>query len=148
MTPDVLGFEGRMKVFLSHSDNDKVAARKVADSMRKAGLDVWDESSEILPGDNWAEKVGQALSEAEAMVVLLSPSALQSDAVRWEIEYALGQPRYNRRLVSVLLRSKEKLPQDQIPWILKHLKMVELHDVDKAEEVEKITEALLEGKQK
>ena len=66
-----------MKVFISHSHETRALAKKVGESLKRAGLDVWTEQ-EILPGDNWAEKIGQGLASSQAMVVLLTPEALNS----------------------------------------------------------------------
>jgi hypothetical protein len=60
-----------MQVFISHSSKDKPIARQLAHRLSEAGLKVWFPEDEILPGDNWAKKVGQALEESDLMVVLI-----------------------------------------------------------------------------
>jgi len=117
-----------MRVFLSYAECDDGLARQVADALRDAGLDVWLAESEIMPGDNWAEKLAEALSHSDAMVVLLTHEALQSTWVRREIEYALGSKAYSRRLVPVLVGSPEALPEESVPWILRRLKMIRLRE--------------------
>lgn len=61
-----------MKVFISHTQQDDAIARKIADALQKDSLDVWD-NRYLMPGDNWAGKVSQALEESNAMVVLVTP---------------------------------------------------------------------------
>ncbi len=78
-----------MKVFISHAHTDEPLVKKVAAVLEDAGLEVWDDTREIMPGDNWASKVAQALQESEAMVVLLTPDALRSSWVRRDIEYGI-----------------------------------------------------------
>ena len=134
-----------MKVFISHSPQDKLLARKIASGLEKHGLDVWDESREIVPGENWAEKISQALKESEAMIVLLTPDALQSDPVRWEIDYALSKKEFNRRLIPVLVGNADSLPEENIPWILRHLNLINLLEYRQDEEkIERIADALKE----
>jgi hypothetical protein len=133
-----------MRVFISHSDSDQELARKIGTRLKDSGLEVWDKSGEILPGDNWAAKVAQALEESDAMVVLLTPDALRSDWVRREIEYALGEERYSNRLIPVLVGSSEDLDKAGLPWILKRLRAVALLDPDKEEtDIREIAQALL-----
>ncbi len=84
-----------MKVFISHSSKDQDLAARVVSSLEKSGLDVWYDKREILPGDNWADKIAQGLRESDAMVVLLTPSALESDSVNWDIDFAPGFPGYS-----------------------------------------------------
>lgn len=132
-----------MKVFISHSHNDEPLAKKIAATLQQAGLDVWDDEKEIFPGENWAEKVAQALREAEAMVVLLTPDALNSNWIQRDIDYALSEQRFRDRLVTVLAGPPEKLPEDKIPWILRRLKFVNLTDNGHRENFDQIAQALL-----
>lgn len=134
-----------MKVFISHAQQDDALARKIADALQKDGLDVWD-NRYLMPGDNWAEKVSRALNESNAMVVLVTPEALQSEWVRREVEYALGKKEYNQRLIPVLVGPREYIPQEKIPWILRRLKAVELLSPDEEEEsIREIKETLLKA---
>ena len=48
-----------MRVFISHSSEDTPVARQLARRLSEAGLNVWVPEDEILPGDNWAKKVGR-----------------------------------------------------------------------------------------
>ncbi len=133
-----------MKVFISHAHQDETLARKVAAVLEADGLEVWD-GSEIVPGENWAEKISQALKESEAMVVLLTPDALRSNWVRREIEYALSNKAYSKRLIPVLVGLPEQIPAEDIPWILRHMKMINLPQRGmKEEEIQQIAEALKE----
>ncbi|MEA3345008.1 MAG: toll/interleukin-1 receptor domain-containing protein [Chloroflexota bacterium] len=134
-----------MKVFISHTQHDDVLARKIADALQESGLDVWDDRY-IMPGDNWAEKVSQALEESQAMVVLISPEALQSKWVRREIEYALGKKDYSRKLIPVFVGPRDSIPEEKVPWILRRLKTIELSDLQEQEEgIRQIRETLLKA---
>ena len=134
-----------MKVFISYSHADELLARKMAVALQNSGLKVWDDQAEILPGDNWAEKVAEALRESEAMVVLLTPEALVSHWVRREIDYALSEKRFRERVVVALAGSPEKLPEQEIPWILRRLKTVRVAENGKNNEeaFDQIAQALL-----
>ncbi|HJU91438.1 MAG TPA: toll/interleukin-1 receptor domain-containing protein [Pyrinomonadaceae bacterium] len=132
-----------MKVFISHSQENKALARSVGDALERAGLDVWDEEQEIFPGDNWAEKTAKALEEAQAMVVLLTPEALDSTLVSREIDFALSRERFKNRLIPVLVGLDHSIAMEKLPWILRHLKVIKLPTSDKQEEgINKITQAL------
>jgi hypothetical protein len=105
-----------MRVFLSYSDADRDFAKRLASHLSRRGCDVWDPSDRLYPGDNWALKIGRALKESTAMVVLLSPDSVKSEWVRREIEYAIGDRNYEGRVFPVLVR-----PTEEIPWILQKL---------------------------
>lgn len=133
-----------MKVFISYSHADKSLARDLTRALEQARHDVWDAEREILPGDNWAKKIAEGLEESEAMVVLLTPDAVRSQAVRREIDYALGKKSFDRRLIPVIVGSPEKFPADSIPWILRHLNVINLPDQGQEEGIRQITQALKE----
>ena len=135
-----------MKVFISHAYTDDPFVRKVVAGLEEVGLEVWDATREILPGDNWADKVARALKESEAMVVLLTPDALRSNWVSWEIQYALGEQSYRNRLISVIVGDSEELPKENVPWILRRLQMIDMSEYDEEEEgINQIAQTLLEA---
>ena len=133
-----------MKVFISYAHSDEPLARKITDALERAGLDVWDSEREIMPGDNWAKKIAAGLEESDAMVVLLTPTSLASATVLREVEYALGEKSFNRRLIPVFVGSPEELPQDSVPWILRRLRHINLPEHGQEEGIRRITEALKE----
>jgi hypothetical protein len=109
------------KVFLSYSPEDAKVARALASRLAEAGFETWDPAESLFPGDNWALRIGQALQESDAMVVLVSPNSMKSEFVRQELEYALGSARYKGRLVPVVLK-----PTKDMPWILKRFPSVRI----------------------
>ena len=66
-------------------------------------------------------KVGQALENSKAIVALLSPHASTSSWVLHELGYAIGAPRFNGRLIPVMLEKTANFP-----WILRKLNVVPL----------------------
>ncbi len=132
-----------MKVFLSHSHADAPLAAKVKSALRTRGLDVWDPDVQLFPGDNWAAKIAQALEQSQAMVVLLTPQADQSKHVMREIEYALGAKNYSHRLIPVVVGDRSRIPEHEIPWIVRHLPWLRLNDAGGGDaEVERIATAI------
>ncbi|MBN1508653.1 MAG: toll/interleukin-1 receptor domain-containing protein [Sedimentisphaerales bacterium] len=130
-----------MKVFISYAHEDKEIAKRLVRQLEDAGLEVWDDSS-ILPGDNWAEKISQALKESQAMVVLVSAAALDSEWVRREIDFALGTKEYRGRLIPVFVGPRDDIPEDKLPWILRRLHGVELTEQAEEESLEQVVNAL------
>ena len=110
------------QVFISAAKSDNAWARDLSERLEKAGIDTWVPVAEILPGANWSREIGRALDRADAMVVLVSPDAMKSDWVRREIQFALGEERFENRLIPVQVR---RTPSDDIPWILRELQWAE-----------------------
>jgi hypothetical protein len=115
-----------MKVFINYSPKDEALAAELVARLEAAGMDSWFNKREILPGDNWAEKTSEGLKESNAMVVLLTPDSLASEAVQANISYALGEKSFRHRVVPVVVGDLEESGSGRIPWILKRLKPVSL----------------------
>lgn len=118
-----------MKVFLSYAAQDGELARKIAEGLRRRGFHVWWDD-DILPGDNWAEAVSNALKDSQAMVVLLTPNALRSKWVQRDIEFALVSPGFRQRLIPVVVgdAQQQQAAEASLPWILRRLAWVRLPD--------------------
>ena len=91
-------------------------SRRTSPRITKRGLSVSQDEENILPGDNLHQRIAEALAKSNAMVVLISPDAMNSQFVRSEIEYALSNPKYEGRLFPVEVR-----PAKEVPWILDRL---------------------------
>ena len=133
-----------MKVFISYSQEARALARKVGEALDRAGLDAWYDEK-IFPGDNWGEEIAQALKESEAMVVLLTPNALHSTNVRREIDFALTNKNFNKRLIPVLVGfdDSDNFVKEQVPWIFHHLNIIKLPAYGTQEEgINRITQAV------
>ncbi len=53
-----------------------------------AGFSVWQDIEDMQGGTAWKAQLRQALREVDAVVVLLTPEAVASKYVEWEIEMA------------------------------------------------------------
>ena len=122
-----------MKVFISHSNKDDALASQIASYLEKAGLEVWYDNHEVVPGENWADKIGRGLSESDAMVVLVTPTALESNILSRDVDYALTQKRFKGRLVPVLAGDARRFQGWSIPWIFNHLPIISLKENNTSE---------------
>lgn len=124
-----------MNVFISHSFADTELAKRLADALRKANFQVWDDT-QILPGDNWGESLSKALDESNAMVVLLTPNAIRSSNIAYEVGYALGKQVYKDRLIPVVAAPSEQFDPGEIPWVfnLRQFKMIHVPNLKEDDE--------------
>ena len=91
-------------VFLSHAGADTQAARRLAEILRRNGLDVWFDKDNLQPGDNWMAALEQAIAQASAMIVYVGSSGIQAWVDR-EVRFGLVRNTANReafRLIPVL----------------------------------------------
>lgn len=76
--------QGRAKIFISYSRVDAGAVQRIADTLKNAGFEVWLDTTDIVPGQNWVKEIDQALTEAGYLLALLSNASLQSQWVQRE----------------------------------------------------------------
>lgn len=78
------------KVFLSYSTKDGSAvASRLRTELEQAGVSVWRDVEEMRGGAEWKAQIRAQLREADAVLVLLTPGAVESKVVTWEWETAL-----------------------------------------------------------
>jgi hypothetical protein len=78
------------KVFLSHSSHDDDLVRRLRQALADLDQAVWIDSRELRGGDLLWPALQQAIEEASAYAVLISPAALQSKWVGKELRHALS----------------------------------------------------------
>ena len=90
-------------IFISYSSDDRARAKLFADAFAAAGLTVWWDAG-LRAGDAYDQKIEQALRAAKAVVVLWSPTSVESRWVRAEATLADR----NRTLVPATIEPCEK----------------------------------------
>jgi len=87
-------------VFLGYSRKDRSEMQIVKEGLRKAGFSVWTDEG-LAPGtQSWQDAIEEAVKQVQAMVVLLSPNAIQSMWLKNEIGFAQAR---KKRVFPVLI---------------------------------------------
>lgn len=76
------------KIFLSHASIDKPFVEKLAEDLKKRGVQVWYDKWEIKVGDSILWKIEEGIEESDYLAIVISKEAWESDWVRKEIEAA------------------------------------------------------------
>jgi len=87
------------EVFLSHADQDRAIAQRIAHTLRSHGVPVFFSPQHILGAQQWQNEILSALQRCDWFVVLLSPDAINSMWVKREVAFALQDPRYEDRII-------------------------------------------------
>jgi TPR repeat protein len=90
--------------FFSYSREDSVFVLKLAKDLRAAGANVWLDQLDIKLGDSWDKCIQNAIAICPCMLVILSPSSVNSRNVMDEVSVALEK---NRTIIPVLYRECE-----------------------------------------
>jgi hypothetical protein len=76
-------------LFVSHSSKDDAFVRELQQTLADQSVKAWIDSRDLLPGGLLDPDIKQAIDEASAFAVVVSPDALQSKWVGKETRYAL-----------------------------------------------------------
>src|SRR5215207_3520831 len=90
-------------IFISYSRKDQAYAQKLAEDMRARGFSVWIDDR-IEHGNHWFDEIEQAITDARAIAVIMTPEADKSEWVRKEILLA---KRDGKAIFPLLLEGRE-----------------------------------------
>lgn len=83
-------------VFLSYSRRDFYFAEQLQTLLVRHGVQAWMDLAELAPGDDWAQRIEQAISQADAVVLVATRASVASQYVVDECKQAAmrGLPVY------------------------------------------------------
>ena len=55
-------------VFLRYASQDGEAAKRICDSLRAAGIEVWFDQSELRGGDGWGQKIREQIQNCALFI--------------------------------------------------------------------------------
>lgn len=87
-----------ISTFLSHADEDKIIARKLADELAKYGFDVFVAHDDITIGNDWEQILKDEIKNRELFIVILSENFKKADFADQEIGIACA---YNKRIFPI-----------------------------------------------
>lgn len=106
-------------VFISYSRVDWAARHVIGEALLDAGIKVWTDVDNLVVGEEWAPQIDEAIKGAVCVVLLVSPEAYTSSAVRNELDAA---QRYDKPVVPVIVRGGE----EYVPFELDSVQRVNL----------------------
>lgn len=122
-------------IFISHSGEDNDIAREFSRQLEEAGVSIWLDEKQLVPGDSIAGEISRAIDVADAVLILLSDASTKSRWLLSEIAVALA---HGKKVIPVVLD-----PKAEVPLLLrdrKHLDYYRQPDVGIA--VKKILQSL------
>ena len=108
-------------VFVSYAHKDGYLVYPEIKALHDSGVRIWFDGG-IDPGNEWPEDIAQALLKAQMFLVFVTPSSVESQNVRNEINYAINKkkPFLAVHLQEVQLPAGLELRMGDIQAILKY----------------------------
>lgn len=95
-------------IFISYSRKDQQTTDQIVSRLKERGFKVWIDHEGIKGGKLWRVEIVEAIDNADAVVLMLSPNSAASDNVRKEVDLAESS---NRKIFPVLLAPVTLPPQ-------------------------------------
>ena len=115
-------------LFVSYSHADSGQVRPIVSWLQKAGLNVWWDSSKLLPNARLASALSEGLSKARAAVFFVSTNWGNSTWCEDEFGAALQERRADRRYLTIALH----LDNSQMPTFLANSPFLEMQAFNSA----------------
>jgi hypothetical protein len=80
-------------IFLSYASQDAEAARRICDSLRAAGLEVWFDQSELRGGDAWDTSIRRQIKECALFLPIISANTQSRTEGYFRLEWRLAEQR-------------------------------------------------------
>src|SRR5947209_5130646 len=77
-------------VFISCKHDDGDFADILISKLEKAGFETWIDKNHLYAGEDWRAEIDQAIKDAFALIVIMSPEARSSEYVTYEWAFAYG----------------------------------------------------------
>ncbi|MCS3453882.1 toll/interleukin-1 receptor domain-containing protein [Bradyrhizobium elkanii] len=103
------------RVFLSYTSDDVVVAKRIAEAMEAAGIEVWWDKWCISAGDSLRQKIDEGIAGCSHFLVLLTPRSIKKPWVNQEMDAGLVR-KLNDQCQFLPVRSE--LPATELPPLL------------------------------
>ncbi|NVJ64059.1 MAG: TIR domain-containing protein [Flavobacteriaceae bacterium] len=119
--------EKKNTVFISYAREDAARAERLYMDLRKANIDAWLDTKNLLPGQNWKREITKAIKNSAYFLALISERSVNKrGVVQKELKQALNVleevPSHHIFLIPV--RLDETIPEDEE---LQNLNWVDLY---------------------
>ena len=123
---------GAESIFVSYSSNDRPFAVGLTKELQKLGANVWIDQLGIGLGENWDSAIEEALEKSETLMLIVSPTSVESQNVQDEVSIAINTEkkfvpilikechlpmRWQRRQYADLIKNPEKAIGDIVKFL-------------------------------
>lgn len=95
-------------IFISYNHDDGDFADNLREKIKEAGFEPWIDIAGLHAGEDWRAEIDQAIKEAAALIVVMTPKAKESEYVTYEWAFAWGA---GVKVIPVLLKPTELHPR-------------------------------------
>ena len=110
------------QVFLSYAEEDRAMMEKIRASLRREGITVWTNTTDIHTGEDFVNSIKRGIEFADNLVYLLSPDSIKSNYTQQELDLAVE---FNKRIIPLQVQKTDNL---ELPSALQDLQYIDFTD--------------------
>ena len=110
------------EVMLSYAEKDRATMEKIRASLRREGITVWTNTTDIQTGEDFVDSIKQGIQKADNLVYLLSDNSIESSYCQRELDLAVY---LNKRIIPLLVQKTDNL---ELPSCLENLQYIDFTD--------------------
>src|SRR3984957_9993567 len=88
--------EASRAVFLSYASQDAEAARRICEALRREGIEVWLDQSELRGGDAWDQRIRQQIRDCTLFIPIISINTASRPEGYFRLEWDLADQRTHK----------------------------------------------------
>lgn len=87
-------------IFVSYSRKDKPFVLAFVQELKNQGAKIWIDEFDIELGENWDNAIEEALDQSETIMIIISPTAVESQNVQDEVSVAISS---KKKMVPIVI---------------------------------------------
>ena len=91
-------------IFVSYSSKDRPFVLALVEELKKLGAKIWIDQLDIGLGENWDNAIEEALEKSGTIMIILSPTSVESENVQDEMSIAINA---KKKKVPILIKPCE-----------------------------------------
>ena len=119
----------QLRIFLLYARSDEEAVRRLYRRLSKGGADVWLDRAKLLPGQDWAHEIHNAIHRSDIVIACLSRRFNKQGGYRHE-ELRIALEKANSLLDGEVFLIPARLERCDLPESLSRWQRVDLFEVD------------------
>lgn len=88
--------ESNKAVFLSYASQDAEAAKRICEELRRGGIEVWLDQSELRGGDAWDEQIRRQIRDCALFIPIISSNTASRHEGYFRLEWDLADQRTHK----------------------------------------------------
>jgi TolB-like protein/tetratricopeptide (TPR) repeat protein len=88
--------ESNNAVFLSYASQDAEAAKRICEALRRGGVEVWLDQSELRGGDAWDQRIRQQIRDCALFIPIISINTASRHEGYFRLEWDLADQRTHK----------------------------------------------------